>query len=157
VRREHLDRLRPLNLGWNSVVRAGDAYPAELALRPTAARYEGGSMNMPGFLGLGASLELLAGFGLSPAASPIGERVLEFTAQAIRRLEETGAVVVGPREDRQRSGIVAFDLPGRDLASVRRRCLDAGVALSLREGRLRISPHAYNDERDLERLTEALA
>jgi selenocysteine lyase/cysteine desulfurase len=156
VRREHLDRLRPLNLGWNSVVRHGDTYPMELALLPTAARFEGGSLNMAGFLGLGASLDLLAGFGLTPTASPIADRVLATTAQAIRRLEEAGAVVAGPRSDRERSGIVAVDLPGRDLAAMRRQCLEAGVALSLREGRLRISPHAYNDERDLDRLVAAL-
>ncbi len=157
LRREHLDRLRPLNLGWNSVVRTGDSYPSELALLPTAARYEGGSLNMPGFLGLGASLEMLAGFGLSARESPLAGRVLELAAAVVPRLEQAGAVVAGSRADGKRSGIVSFDLPGRDLAAARRRCLEAGVVLSLREGRLRVSPHAYNDEGDVERLLEALA
>ena len=60
IRREHLDRLRPIGVGWHSVVHASDYTQIELNLKPTAARYEGGSQNMAGMLGLGASLELAA-------------------------------------------------------------------------------------------------
>jgi selenocysteine lyase/cysteine desulfurase len=48
VRREHLTRLRPLSVGWNSVVGAHDFGRIDLDLRPDAARYEGGSRNMAG-------------------------------------------------------------------------------------------------------------
>ena len=157
VRREHLDLLRPLNVGWNSVVDAHDFSRCELDLRPTAARYEGGSANMAGIAALGASLDLLASFGLSPAASPIAERVVQLVDQAAARLKEIGAVIRSPQEHDHSSGILSFELPGADSSAVRQRCLSQGVVLSVRHGWLRISPHAYNDQQDLERLVDALA
>jgi selenocysteine lyase/cysteine desulfurase len=156
VRREHLDRLRALGVGWHSVVHDHDFTHIELNLKPTAARYEGGSPNMCGVLGFGASLRMLADFGLGPTASPLADRVLAITDYACQRLAQIGAVIVSQRSARHSSGIVTFDVPGRDLQAERRRCLKAGVVLSYRGGCLRISPHAYADEDDIERLVHVL-
>jgi len=157
MRREHLDQLRPIGVGWNSVVQRHDYGHLELKLRPSAARYEGGSQNMGGLLGLGASLELLSSFGLGPRRSPLAERVLSLTDLACARLRAAGATVISDRSEAHRSGIVAFDFPGRDPAELRRRCFERHVALSCRGGWLRISPHAYANEDDLARLIEPLA
>lgn len=156
TREEHLELLRPVNVGWNSVVHTHDFSHIELALRPEAARYEGGSQNMIGVLGLGASLKLLAEFGVSPDNSPIAERIVEVTDLAVKRLTAIGARVISQRDGRHSSGIVSFEMPERDSAKLRHRCLSAGVVLSCRDGRLRISPHAYNNEDDIERLVTAL-
>jgi cysteine desulfurase / selenocysteine lyase len=156
VRREHLELLRPLNLGWNSVVQAHDFSRIELNLRPDASRYEGGSRNMVGYLALGASLDLLAGLGLGPDQSPLAERVMTLTDAAAARLESIGAVIKSCRRPAHRSGILAFELPGRNVVEVRRSCLQAGVVLSVRGGNLRISPHAYNDDSDFDKLIEVL-
>ncbi len=64
IRREHLDRLRPLGVGWHSVPKGQDYTHIELNLRPTAARYEGGSQNNAGMIALGASLKLLMELGI---------------------------------------------------------------------------------------------
>ena len=53
VRREHLDLLRPLGVGWKSVVHSHDFTRIELVLKDAAERYEGGSPNTAGFIGLG--------------------------------------------------------------------------------------------------------
>ena len=156
VRRAHLDRLRPLGVGWNSVVHAHDFHRIALDLRPTAERYEGGSRNMVGILALGASLELLTRMGLSHDKSPVAQRVLEVTDLACQRLEEVGARVVTHREGDHRSGIVVFDVPGRDPAELRRACQAEQVMLSCRAGRLRISPHAYTNDEDVARLIDVI-
>jgi cysteine desulfurase/selenocysteine lyase len=155
-REEHLELLRPLNVGWNSVVHSHDFSHIELVLRPEAARYEGGSQNMIGVLGLGASLNLLAEFGVSPDQSPIAERIIEVTDLAVDRLTASGARVISERDSPHSSGIVSFEMPDQDSAKLRHRCLGAGVVLSCRDGRLRISPHAYNNEEDIERLVTVL-
>jgi len=152
VRREHLDLLRPIGVGWNSVVGARDFGHIELAFKDTAARYEGGSPNTAGMIGLGASLELLNDLGIEA----ISRRLLELTDTACRRLEQIGAVIHGRRTAGHESGIVVFEFPGRDPEALRRKCLDESVVLSCRGGRLRISPHAYNDASDLDRLIDAL-
>ena len=152
LRREHLDLLRPIGVGWHSVAHAADYSRIELALQPTAARYEGGTQNMVGFLALAESLELLLELG----TAAIAERILEITDLACGRLSQAGAVVVSPREGDHRSGIVSFEMPGRDSLELKRRCLDAGVVLSARGGKLRIAPHAYANEEDIDRLVEAI-
>jgi cysteine desulfurase / selenocysteine lyase len=153
VRRQHLDLLRPLGVGWHSVVHAKDFTRIEFNLRPEAARYEGGSQNMPGMIGLGESLRLLNSYG--PAA--LARRVVEITDLAGRRLAETGAVIATERQPGHQSGIVLFEMPGRSSDELANKCLARGVILRTRAGRLRISPHAYNNEEDIERLVAALS
>lgn len=152
VRREHLARLRPLGVGWHSVLHPGDYTRREFELQPTAVRYEGGSPNLLGFAGLGASLELLANFG----ADRIEERLLAVTDQACYRLAALGATIASSREPGRATGIVSFELPGADPVAVRKHCLENQVVLSCRDGRLRISPHVYTDRGDLDRLCQVL-
>ena len=157
IRREHLDRLRPFGLGSHSVVHESDYTRIELNLKPAAARYEGGAQNMCGMIALGASLRLLLELG----AESISAAVLETTDRACRRLSDMGTTIISDRrpdhrDGGQRSGIVAFELPGRDSLAVKKHCLTQKVVLSCRAGRLRISPHAYNNEEDIERLISAL-
>ncbi|MBX7167347.1 MAG: aminotransferase class V-fold PLP-dependent enzyme [Pirellulales bacterium] len=152
LRREHLDRLAPLGVGWNSVVSAGDYGRTEFQLKPTAARYEGGSPNMGGNLALAASLELL----LSHGTEQIAERVIAVTDALCAALVQIGATIHSDRSDARRSGIVAFSVPEVPPQVVRQRGLAAGVVLSVRNGRLRASPHAYVDESDLDRLVEVV-
>ncbi len=152
IRREHLDRLRPIGVGWNSVVHEHDFNHIALVLKDTAVRYEGGSPNTIGLTALAASCRLLSSYGL-PA---ISQRIVELTELACQRLRSIGAVVRSDRSPEHRSGIVLFDLPGRDPQALRAQCRQRGVILSCRGGGLRISPHAYNNEDDIERLIAAL-
>ena len=152
VRREHLDRLRPIGVGWNSVARSYDFNHIELSLKPTAARYEGGTYNMPGLAAFGASLQLLAEY----STEQIAARVLAVTDELCERLARIGAKIVSCRDPRHASGIVSFELPGRDPMQVRRECRERQVLVSCRAGRLRASPHAYCNTGDIDRLIASL-
>ena len=90
LRKEHLGLLRPLGVGWNSVRNCFDFDTLKLDLKPTAARYEGGTMNTVGFLALGASLEVLKQQGVSARHSPIAEHLLTLGDYAV----DCGMVVV---------------------------------------------------------------
>jgi selenocysteine lyase/cysteine desulfurase len=152
VRKELLDRLRPLGVGWHSVVNAFDYGRVAMDLKPTASRYEGGSANVAGFLALAESLELLLGLGIEA----IGQRILEITDMACARLAAAGCTVASLREGDHRSGIVLFEVPGVDPLAVVARLAREGVVLRSRGGKLRLSPHAYVDESDIERLIAAI-
>ena len=156
IRRRNLDQLRTLNAGWNSVVHAHDFSNTTMELRPSAMRYEGGSQNMCGFAGLAGSLETLFHYGLGSRESAIACRILSLTDLACRELQELGAKIHSVRDIEHASGIVSFDLPHTVPSTVRRRCLAAHVNISCRSGRLRISPHAYINEEDVERLVDVL-
>ena len=155
IRRSQLDRLRPTGIGWNSVRQGHDFSNIAIDLADGATRYEGGSYNMAGVHGLGASLEFLRSLGVGPRESPVAEQILRFIDQAAETLESIGASVnLHPQQSR--SGILSFVLPGRDPNQIRKSCLGRNVAISCRDGRLRISPHAYNNGDDLQRLVEVI-
>ncbi|HEX4146116.1 MAG TPA: aminotransferase class V-fold PLP-dependent enzyme [Pirellulales bacterium] len=152
VRKPHLERLRPLGVGWHSVVNAFDYGHVAMDLKPAAARYEGGSANMAGFLALAESLELLIGLDIEA----IGRRILEITDLACARLTAAGCTLSSIREGEHRSGIVLFEVPGHDPLAVVARLAREGVVLRCRGGKLRLSPHAYVDESDVDRLIAAI-
>jgi cysteine desulfurase / selenocysteine lyase len=156
VRREHLSLLRPLMVGWNSVAQGSDYTRIELNLKNEASRYEGGSQNMIGFMGLGASLDLLTSLGVGPKSSPVADHVLSLTDYACQRLSELGATFLAPRTGNHRSGIVTFQLAGHDPHDIRRHLESAGIIARCRAGGVRISPHGYNTTGEVNHLTEEL-
>jgi cysteine desulfurase / selenocysteine lyase len=152
IRRDRLPLLRAIGVGAHSVVQDQDYTRIELTLKETASRYEGGSINVPGMLGWGASIGLLQEIGVENIAAA----VLNITDHICGRLSELGLRVVSPLEGEERSGIISFEYPADDLVAVRRHCLQRGVALATRAGRIRVSPHGYNNHDDVDRLIASL-
>jgi selenocysteine lyase/cysteine desulfurase len=152
VRRDWIERLRPLGVGWHSVVGSYNSPEIEFRLKPSAQRWEGGSFNMPGIQALGASMNLL--LEISPAA--VSARILE-RAAAVRELAtRAGWRVTGSNRPEDLSGIVALEhdeVPAHEAA---RDLRHRGIAVCARRGKLRISPHVYNNDDDLDRLFQGL-
>jgi cysteine desulfurase/selenocysteine lyase len=151
IRRELVERLHPVGVGWNSVIDSRDFSRVEFRLKPHAGRWESGSLNVGGILALGANLELLLAVGIDAVA----ERVLHLTDYLCERAARAGLEVFSSRRPGEASGIVSLVVPG-DVRAVVRRCHDAGIVVNQRAGRLRVSPHAYNTSEELDRLIALL-
>jgi selenocysteine lyase/cysteine desulfurase len=151
IRRELVQKLHPVGVGWNSVVDSRNFARTEFRLKPHAGRWESGSLNVGGILALGASLELLLALGVDA----ISARILSLTDYLCERVQRFGIKVYSSRRPDEKSAIVSLILPG-DVRALVRRCRDAGVVVNQRAGRLRVSPHAYNTTEELDRLVDLL-
>jgi len=152
IRRELVDLLHPVAVGWNSVVASRDFSRIDFRLKPHAGRWESGSLNVAGITALGASLELLLGIGIAT----VGERILEVTDYLCERAPTAGVEVFSSRQAEDKSGIVSLIAPGANVRQLVRRCRDAGIVINHRAGRIRVSPHCYNSMEEIDRLLEVL-
>jgi len=121
--------------------------------RTDAARFETGILNFHGIAGARASLGLLREVGIAN----IEARVTALSARLAAGLLAAGCEVKGGADRSEfRSGILAMRPPGGDARGCQARLLDAGVVTSLREGWVRISPHFYNTEDEVNQLLALL-
>jgi selenocysteine lyase/cysteine desulfurase len=152
-RREILERVRPVIVGWMNVTNAQSFGQYDYTLRPDAGRFEAGSHNVAGLVGLKASLELLASVGIEAIAG----RIKLLTDRLAAGLVSRGYHLVSPRSNNQWSGSVCFtSMKHRHEDLVRELRRQHKVEIALREGRLRVSPHFYNREDQIDRLLEYL-
>jgi selenocysteine lyase/cysteine desulfurase len=153
LRREWVERLHAVGVGWNSVVGARDFSKIDFILKPHAGRWESGTLNVGGIHALGASLELLLSLGIDAVAG----QILALTDVLCERAQAAGLDVFSSREPGERSGIVSLvPPPGKDPHALKKRCLNEGIVINLRAGRLRVSPHCYNTPDEIDRLLRAL-
>jgi selenocysteine lyase/cysteine desulfurase len=152
VRREWVERLHPIGVGANSMVRPFAYSTIDFAPKPHAGRWEGGAYNVPGIAALGASLELLLGAGIEN----LERRVLELTDYLCDRAASAGLEVFSSRTGSEKSGIVSLVKPGVPPDGIMKRCRAAGVVVNNRANRLRVSPHAYNTQAEIDRLLDVV-
>lgn len=146
-----LERLRPPLVGWKSTTGAWNFDVARLELRTDAAVLEEGSPNYAGIYGLAAAVDLLLEVGVEA----IQVRLTTLLTRLAEGLVEQGfQVSPGPDE---RAGILTARRPDVDTTRLAERLHADGVRLSSRRGRLRISPHFYNTEQEVDRLLESIA
>lgn len=139
-----LPALRPVLVGWKSTVGAWNFDRASFDLRSDAAKLEEGSPSYVGLYALGAALDLLHEVGVPRIAT----RIRELVTQLADGLEALGCDVTPGPEDR--AGIVTFVPPRGEARALFERMASASVRVSLRRGRIRVSPHFYNDASDVD-------
>lgn len=135
--------------GWRSM-RDEESLHEVLCLKDGAGRFEPGTQDIAAIAALGASLSLLEEVG----AETVRDRIWGVVDGLAAGLAERGLRVASPLEPSERSGILAFEHP--DAAGLFARLGASKVAVSLRAGRIRLSPHFYNDASDAARFFTVL-
>jgi selenocysteine lyase/cysteine desulfurase len=139
-----LEAIQPDIVGWLSVTNPF-AFDYRLHLPTTADRYEPGTENVIGTLGLGAAISLF----LECGPQWVEDCVLELTDHLCDRLRAGGCSILSPRNGHSRSGIVIFAKPGASPDELHVQLTAAGVRCAVRGGGIRFSPHCYNTEEDI--------
>ena len=136
-------------------VRGEDAvYFTDLDYTEGARRYDMGERDFWVSLPVAStSMELLLGWGMAP----VRQRLAMLTRTIAEGLSERQAPVSMLREDLRTPNILSLGFPDGMPAGLTDRLAEHGVYAAARLGRLRISPHVYNDEADCERCVEVLA
>ncbi|MFB3829737.1 MAG: aminotransferase class V-fold PLP-dependent enzyme [Bryobacteraceae bacterium] len=148
--------LPPNVIGWRSDRRwrnFENLHHGEPEFSPDAERYEGGMVSFALLYAMAAAIEMELEIG--PAA--IERRVMELAQGAREVLRNAGAELPSGRLPHYDSQIVAAAFPGADARALARGLQERRVLVSARHGNLRVSPHFYNDDSDLDRLAAALA
>lgn len=150
VHEELCEMLHPPVVGWLNMVNAHDYGAYEYVFRKDAQRFEPGTQNIVGLLGLKAAVSMLVEIGVDR----IWERVEQLTGMLEAGLRERGYGVFSPRRvEAERSGSVVFEVKGdEDAAGLVKRLAGEKVYVALRNGRVRVSPHFYNTEEQIDRL-----
>lgn len=166
IREKNLELLKPLMAGWGSVEGAHTFSTQAMSLKKNASRFEGGSANHVGQIGLERSVQLLLDLGCHIGTtydgnSLLGESVVEMANILEEQLRTIGATVYRDHKAAEQlgsrlTGIVCFEMPGRDPSEIRNRLIRDKVMLSVRHGRLRAAVHAYNEVQDIERLIQGI-
>lgn len=158
VRKEWQDRLQPTAFGWNNVRCPNYVAQEQLVLHKDARRYEAGTTNWLGLVGLDAAMGLLLELGIENIAAEL----LRKRAWLVPALQAKGyAVMHADAPPAHASGIVTFFHVGADMGALHEKLTQAKVVASLRADRagkryLRLSPHFYNTDAELQRVLELL-
>ena len=158
VRREIQDRLNPPVYGWHNVRNPNFVAQEQIVFRNGAVKFEAGTHNLLGLVGLIAAMELV----LETGVENIAAELLRKRAWLMPALQAKGFTVLNAEVKTQNaSGIVTFCQPGKDCAALHKKLTDAGIVTSLRTDRrgqnyIRLSPHFYNTDAELQRVLELL-
>ena len=113
-------------------------------LDDTARRYEYGSLNSLGIVALKESVALLNEVGIDD----IHRHLLDLTDRLFEFADAAGLNTVTPRDRTMRSGIVSFTTDHAEPLFNELKTMN--IIVSLRDGKIRLSPHFYNTMEDID-------
>jgi selenocysteine lyase/cysteine desulfurase len=163
ARQELLERLEPAFLDLDGATWTA---PDRYEVRPDARRFENWESNLAAVVGLGEAVAYAQRWGLDAIAA----RVTGLAAGLRDRLRELPGVDVRDLGERP-SGIVTFTRAGIDAVAVQGKLAEAGTNVSVTHGEstlldserrglpamVRVSPHYYNDDAELDRFRDVVA
>ena len=148
VRRDLIPQLQPLVVGWFGTKDFFEFDRQGLRLRDDARRFETGTPTLPQAWTASGGLGIILEVGVEQ----IRARNQELTRRIIERVDETELELLSPRDDSKRGGLVRVRVPGgTEMAKKALHDLFAkDVVLDQRGDALRISPHFFNTEEEID-------
>jgi cysteine desulfurase/selenocysteine lyase len=158
VRRELQEKLNPPIYGWHNVRNPNFIAQDKIEFQKDARKFEAGTLNLIGLVGLIAAMELTLEIGIEN----IAVELLRKRAWIVPALQKKGfSVLNADAKSENAGGIISFFQPGKNLVELNQKLSDAGIVASLRVDRkgqnyIRFSPHFYNTDAELQRALELL-
>jgi len=163
VNHEVMEQLEPSLVGWHGVsdsvvARAlanEDAFgrPFDLSRAEPArdaTRFEWGTWSVISVVGARSALEFALRY--PPAdREPLIEKITDHLVDGLRKRSKR---ITSPLEKERRSGIITFEVD--NAGKIARRLLEQGVVVAPRVNTLRISPHFFNTEAEIDTLLEKI-
>ncbi|GAA1256005.1 aminotransferase class V-fold PLP-dependent enzyme [Kitasatospora nipponensis] len=158
-RAERLELLHSTPTGWFGFEGAAEVSKGpgwlryDLPERASAARVEGGMYDVLGMAGLAAVLAELESVGSTAVAA----RALALAGRIRTAAVELGFTSAIPGESDPCSPVVSFSKGPADLVRMVDELAAGGISVSIPDGMLRISPHYWTTDREVDLLLAALA
>ena len=154
VRKAVQEKLRPTVFGWHNVSCPNFTAQEKIVHPPNARRYEAGSENLLGIVGLHAAMEMLLELGVENIAAEL-LRKRQWLVPALQARGYTVVQADAPPENA--SAILSFYREDFDAAALHKKLEEANIVTSLRTDRsgrryIRLSPHFYNTDAELHRV-----
>ena len=154
VKREYLENVTEFHPPFYSQLgqKERDVFNnSKINMSATASRFELGSPHFCNILSLKAAIEYISKIGINY----IERRILHLTSYLVDKLAKLNLEVISPiEEEKWRSGIIVFKMQGAD--EIVRKLERKRIIVSARGGGIRVSPHFYNDEKDIDLLIQKI-
>ncbi len=151
IRRDVLDTLYPFTANWYSVINRDDYLNYGQPWVDSASRVEGSTRNISGLVAFDAILAMILDVGIEN----IQARVLALSGRLVEGLLNKGYELISLPNTEDRSGIVCFKAKG-DPMHILARALADNIIIAVRLNRVRVSPHFYNTEDEIDSLLTLL-
>ncbi len=135
-------------VGWLSVKEPKKFDTRDYELLEGAKRFEAGTLDIGGFIGMAAALKLISSIGVKA----IERRVLQLSKILSEELRSSGLGLLSDWDEKNRSGIVSINKG----ELTKKALIDSSIVATLRDN-LRLSPHIYNNEEEIEKIVEFLS
>jgi selenocysteine lyase/cysteine desulfurase len=155
VKEELIEEFEPTYVGWASVkpevFKTTDFWDIwNLKLSKTASRFEVGSPSTISLVGAAEAMKMLLNCG----TENIKRTIIKLTDRLIESVKDMGLELQTPEQRQCRSGIVNFKI-GKP-QKVTDRLNKKGIVVSARANGIRVSPHFYNTEEEIDKLIEEI-
>lgn len=148
------NNLKPAKTGWLSVKVPLEMSNFNQSWQPVSKHLETGTYNTIGIVGLNASLNHLLEIGIET----IQNEILQLSEYLIANLSNRkGVTMLTSNETSDYAGIVTFELNSdRSADEIVEELKSRQITISARSGYIRISPHYYNTEKELQKVLDAI-